>query len=191
MSDDAGERGAKAAWQNQQTETDTMAIETIRAKLKAMQAKYRRSLYLAAAATAAGLILTAIEWRTLPDPVTRAGIALMAAGWLVFLYQHYHRTTARFEVEYSTASAGFLRGLLSDALRTTQGGWVRLALPLVPGLAVLLTAQVLKHPAFSWTQYAPILLLLVLWLIAMPILQRRAGRRIRREIDELDALRAE
>ncbi len=190
MTNEAGDGGIKAAWQNQNTEMDTMTLETIRTKVKGVRTKYRRSLFLGAATTAAGLFLVGLEWRTLPDPATRTGIALMAVGWLVFLYQLYRRTTARFEAEYATTSAGFLRELLSDALRTTQGGWILLTLPLAPGAVVLLAALALKHPGFSWTQYAPAALLFVVWLVVMPLLQHRAARKIKREIKELDALQS-
>jgi hypothetical protein len=190
MTNDAPDNGIKAVWRNQKPETDDMTLETIRAKLEAMQAKFRRSLFIGAVAAAAGLFVVGLEWQTLPDPLTRLGFVLMAAGWLVFLYQLYRRTTARFEAKYATASAGFLRELLGDALRTTRGGWVLLTLPLVPGVIVLLTALALKHPAFTWTQYAPVAILFAVWLVVMPILQYRAARRIRREIAELDALQA-
>jgi hypothetical protein len=190
MTNDMPNSGIKAVWQNQKTEMNEMTLETIRTKLKDKRTNYRRSLFIGAATAAAGLFLVGLEWRTLPDPLAQIGFALMAAGWLVFLYLLYRRTTARFETEYATTSAGFLRELLGDALRTTQGGWILLTFPLAPGAIVLLTELALRHPGFTWTQYAPVALLFAAWFVVMPILQHRAARRIKREIAELDALQS-
>ncbi|HEY2069259.1 MAG TPA: hypothetical protein VGG48_06870 [Rhizomicrobium sp.] len=188
MTNEIPDGSIKAVWQTQKTEMETMTLEIIRDKLAGMQTKFRRSLFIGAATAATGLLAVGLEWHALPDPLTRLGFALMAAGWLVFLYLIYRRTTARFETEYTATSTGFLRELLSDALRMARGGWVLLTLPFAPGVIVLLTVLAGRHPGANWTQYLPIAVLFAVWLIVMPILQRRSARRIEREIAELDAL---
>ncbi|MGR4865640.1 hypothetical protein [Caulobacter sp. LARHSG274] len=174
------------AWRGQPMEHTPMSLEEIQANVRKAQDRSKRNLALAAIVVALGLFVAGTEWRAVPTPLMRIGVALMAIGWVAVLAGAYRSVSSAPANDSAQACANFLRERLRRALRTAQGGWLVLALPLLPGVAVLLLA-LSRNPAADAAHFAPIGLLGATWLIAMLVIQRRAAGRLRREIAELDA----
>jgi len=184
----------KSVWQNQKTEGIRMSADDLRRKAKQFHGKILwRNLreYLAVLAVAA---LFGFEfWRT-TDVLARAGFALTIAGMLYLVWQLYRKGSSRAlpaEMGLASGLEFFKRELERQRdLLQNVGKWY--LGPLVPGLAIITIASArsnpghLRHFALFLALYS---LIVAFIFVSIWKFNRRAARKLQRQIEELDALK--
>jgi len=182
----------KTVWQNQRLEATQMSIEEIRSKARSFERKIRRRNlreYLASAFIAAAFAFFA--WR-FPLPVMRVGFIAVAVGALCFAFELDRRGSLQTEPKElgTTASLDFYIRQLERQRNLLDQSWKRM-LWLVPGMIVLIAGAMMIGPIRNT---APFIVLAVLWTATWLWMMLRRNKRkalaLRREIDELAALRS-
>src|SRR5512140_1084021 len=80
-------------WQNQPVENTPMPLEEIRRMAQQFEKRIQRRNLREYIAGGAGLVIFAIYLFIFPNPMARAGSALIIAGALCVLFQIYRRAT--------------------------------------------------------------------------------------------------
>ena len=186
----------QALWQAQPQESDPMTLEHIQAISRRLDRQTQWALIMTLLAVAVGFFVIGLGWQSTGDLLTRVTYVLCAAGLVGCAAVTYRVIHLRRD---PTEPGGmFLRRRLESNLSMSrgQGMWLIL-LPMAPGFATLcaLTARNAArnpHPHhFTGPQLAlnllPLVLLAAAWCVTLLIIQPRAIRRLRRDLDELNA----
>ncbi len=196
MSDPSSDQeDLKVLWQAQPQESDPMTLEHIQAISRRLDRNEQRRGFLVLAVTAAAFFLTGTAWQKFPDPMTRTTLALYALGvagcFATFFWM------MRLARDPSEPGGVFLRRRLERNLRQAGGRGLAILLPLAPWLISLVVEGFLKHrntpslPQLSVARLAlnllPVAVLAAAWLATLLIIRPRQLRRLRKDIEELDA----
>jgi hypothetical protein len=115
-----------------------------------------------------------------------AGSLLMIAGAAVVAWQLHARASATPPNPGATGTLGYHLTALKRQRDALKAVWLWYVGPLIPGFAVLFAGAWL-NPAADKVVLAVIQSVVVLVLIGVLALNRRAARRMQREIDRLEA----
>ena len=176
-------------WQNQPVENTPMPLEEIRKKARQFEKRInRRNLreYIGGAVSLAVFTYYIFKF---PNPVVRAGCALIIAGTLCILLQIYKRATpGRLPADMAlTASLEYHRRELVRQRDLLRSVWWWYLGPLVPGLVVFAAGIAPRRGAAAVINALPFfcILGLVIWL------NHRAAQVLDRRIAELENLESQ
>jgi hypothetical protein len=176
----------KTVWQHQQTEVQTMSVETLRARADAFHRKTRLRNMIGFAVCAGSAVFLAFAASQAPTDVIRAADLIMVAGavwmgwWIGRLWPS--------ELPEGQVTGVQLLDFQRAALRRQRTSFARLMFlggPMLIGLAVGIAGLALKAGRGELT---PILAFLGVWLLAAWWLNHRHQSKLQRQIEELDAL---
>lgn len=192
MSDPSSEHeDLMALWQGQSQETDPMTLETIKAISRRLDGTERRAMIVMALATAVAFFVVGQAWQKVADPMIRMMFALYGLGVLGCMALIYRAIPRQSD---PTEPGGvFLRRRLEQYLRLASGWNLTTLLPLAPWLVSLVVVAALKPlpPHFVgpqlWLRLLPVAVLAVAWLGLLLLDRPRRIRRLRRDLDELNA----
>ena len=182
----------KALWQGQDTETKVMSVDAIRTRAARFTFRRRLSYLFSFALIAVEVVMFGRYALILPDVGARIGMlaVLVGLGW----------TTARFSLGWpgkfpdAKASGGTLLEFHRTELQRQQVNFASMMVTVGPLLLAILfsmTLAVLNDPRRRWLNIVPVLVLMAIWLVAAWFMSRRAERRRREKLAELDATRIE
>ena len=180
----------KALWKGQETEHPTMTTQAIRA-LARNHGTHVRDRF------AMGLVLIAVEAAFFGVMALRArnawilgGDVAVLAGLVWMTWRLGRKLPGRLPGASASASAliDFHRAELER--QQTNYRWLLLSAgPIIAGLLVMVYGFHVLRPQAGLTRFAPFFILLVSWFVAGWFIQRRQARRLRAQIDELDAMK--
>jgi intracellular septation protein A len=180
-------------WQNQPMEPFTMSLEQIRHKAQEYQ---KRARFKALAAMIVGVYLSlCFGWifSRVHEVVPCIGWAILSLWGLYVAYQAYRWIWPRrlMPAAALSASVEFYRSELEKQLNFNRHTWGRsglafcllgLALALIPPLI-----QSIESPRLL-LNFAPFLILLVIFFISLPYIRRQDKEKLQEEIEQLRAL---
>jgi len=180
-------------WQQQPTEKFKMSTEEIRNLAQEHRTKARlRAVF----SIAIGVVLGALFARSLVtsnELVSRIGFGLLCAYCIYFIYQAYRWTWPPHLGPDATASASlhYYRSELERSRDYGQHIWRRAGLTfLFLSMAVVLAPGLigaLKAPRLLWN-FAPVVVLLIIWLVLFLRGRKRQRAKLQQKIDELRGL---
>jgi hypothetical protein len=167
-------------WQGLRREHAIMSVEEVRSKAQAVEARARRTLFVAMSVGAVVVGLSGlVVFRTGMTPVRWIAGGIMAVT-VISVYQAYSRIWSRHSLTPETAVAGcidFYRQELTAQYNSLQLIW-RLMLPLVVFTFLLWSA------VFHTSRFVPRYFLFAVLLVILVERRREAGR-VRRKLAEL------
>jgi hypothetical protein len=179
----------KQLWRAQPNDGPDMGLDLVRRRVAAQSARVVRSRWILGAIALAGVMLSSAAAYTLHQPLLRLGELLLAAGFVGVFLVGWSRTMTASSSDEASECVAYLRDRLIAQRRFNRGGWVLMVAPLLPGLVVLLGGQFWLAGGALLPRLGPVVLLLLVWGGAMLIGLRRARRRVKVEMAELDRLR--
>ena len=188
---------AKEAWQASVAEATLPTLDAMRTATDGFYRIVRRRNRIEYSASALVVIVFTAYVFLLPSPVARIGAAMVVIGTLVMTWQLYRRASAAEPPAAETALPLIVHQRAQlvrqhDALAKI-GRWY--ILPFMPGLLLMILAPVVEGGPQILRQFtaANFVSIAVVSLIVGGIwwLNRRAARRLRKAIEELDELRQE
>ena len=187
----------RALWQAQSQETDPMTLEHIQAISRRLDLQTQRGTIVILLLVAGAFFITGVGWQKAHDLLTQTMYLLYAGGivgcaCVAFRLKNLTR-------DPTEPGGTFLRRRLEHNLRMSGGRGALLVLaPMTPGFVALSAVSIrnmqryaphLRH--LTGAQLAmnmlPLLLLAAAWCMTLMIIRPRAMRRLRRDLDELDA----
>ena len=192
MSDPSSEDNTmKQLWQNQPTEGVRMSIAEVQAKASAFHSKiwWRNIREYAAAA----FVVLFFGYRMLgvTDLLVRAGMALIIAGTCYLTWQLHLRGSSR-QLPKEAGLSSFIEFQRRELIRQRDmltSLWSWYLGPLLPGLVLMIVAIGRADPGHLqhiWLVTEAYLAAILLVFLAIDRLNKRAARRLQRQIDELD-----
>jgi hypothetical protein len=178
----------KRLWQDQPKEGPEMGLEQVKIRLRRYEARtLRQRVMIVAVGVAAVAIMAAVATQPL-EPGAMVGSALLLGGIVGVMVLGWRRLSPKPPGDDAAACVAFLRERLLESRRLARGGWGWMLVLLLPGIAVRYAT--LAHAAGAqWlSRMGPLVALFLLWLVVMLLTQRRAARRVDRELAELDRL---
>jgi hypothetical protein len=181
----------KQVWQSQPTEGVRMSVAEVHAKASAFQRKiWGRNLREYAAAA---IVVVFFGYRFLQtlDPFIRAGMALIIAGTCYLTWQLHVRGSSR-ELPKEAGLSSFIEFQRSQLIRQRDmlsNLWSWYLGPLLPGMVVLMVAvghATAGRVSHAWLFTAIYLGIVAVAFGAIDLLNKRAARRLQRQIEELD-----
>jgi hypothetical protein len=175
-------------WQNQPLEKIPMPIEEIRKKAQQFEKRVGRRNLREYAGGALAIAIFTFDLFKFPNPVARAGSALIIAGTLFVLFQIYRRGTPRkAPLDLApVASVEYYRRELVRQRDLLRSVWLWYVGPFVPGLIVFAIGVTPRQAAVAGAliNAVPLAALLgsIIWL------NHRAANRLDRQIAELENL---
>ena len=178
-------------WQSQPTEGVHMSIAEIQTKASKFQTTIRwRNLREYAAAA---LVVLFFGYRMLgtADPLVRAGMALIIAGTCYLTWQ-LHRKGSESQLPKDAGLSSFIDFQRSQLVRQRDmllSLWSWYLGPLLPGMVLMIVAIGRANPGHVkhiWLVTSVYLAVILLVFLAIDRLNKRAARRLQRQIDELD-----
>jgi hypothetical protein len=177
----------KKLWQNQEAEKVTITIDEIRKRAARFERRIRRrniAEYGGAGAVIVMFALAALRnpgWRAIPQ-------YLLILGVIYAMVQLHRRASARFLTAdvARTASIRWHREELERQRAAVRGVWSWYLLPLVPGLIAILIVAAIQHGVNAFWYVSCFGFPVV--LAAIWALNRRAARRLDRQIEELRSI---
>ncbi len=185
------DREMRELWQDQKTEGVRMSV----AEVQANAGKFQRSIrsrnareYVAAAVV---VVFFGFEFWRAGDMLVRTGFVLLIAGVVYMVWQLHARGSSKTIPKDAGLSSyvDFQRRELErqrDALRSV---WSWYLAPLVPGMAVLLTAFGLANPGRSphiWLVVGIEAFVMGAMCFLIAKLNGTAARKLQRQIDDLE-----
>ena len=162
-----------------------MTLEEIHALARGFDRRSRRVLAFTAISFTLGAFIYGQVWETHHDVLSRTGLALTLAGVLMCGYLGF---SAHFRQRDPAQTAGaYLRLQLQSSLRRARGGWLVSLAALLPGLVILIAATVRTYHGPLWALFLPEVLIVLMMAFAV-LNSRRAAKRLKRELEELDHL---
>jgi uncharacterized membrane protein YedE/YeeE len=172
-----------------------MTLEHIQAISRRLDRNEQRLLLLMLTVAALFFFGLGLAWQKAPDLLMRVTFALDGLGLAGCFTVSYRITHLKRD---PTEPGGlFLRRRLEHYLRLSGGRSAVAALPLVPGMIALIVVAFMHHgqapprPHLAGLQVAlnflPIVLLAAVWLATLLYYLPRSVRRLRRDLDELNA----
>ncbi len=180
----------KALWRDQEQESGPMTIEHIHARAFQSRVRSRNVIEYAACAI---VIAVFIGYAAIfPNALLKLGSVMTALGAAFTAWQLHRRASAKSLPTNASAvsSLAFHREELArqrDAVRSVA--WWYIA-PYAPGLGVFMGGLAQTLPDGSRGALVPLGALILVYVVAHTILNRRAAKRLQREIDDIDALMA-
>lgn len=170
-------------WQKHGAEQQPVSEDDIRQRARDNVSALRRKIVREYIATTALVIVCAWRLMAIHDPLLRLGCWLLVAGGCTYLLRAHKRVwrSARGGEAGTTHCLDFYRREL-----TRRYDLVRRIAPLLPGMAVLLFSvaiNAIRKPS-TWFIFLPVLLFTAAG-IALGIRERR---KLRRELDWIDAI---
>src|ERR1035441_557409 len=187
---------AQAIWQNHSTEEITMSLEQFRHKAKYLQVKARWTAIANYVTYCAALAFLGFQYTRVPNPISRAGLVLLAAGALYVVWRAHKQLWPLSPAPNISASTGLeaYRRELQRSRDHSRNVW-RMVAPLIPGSIVFalpgiapLLRKVLENPKVVLTNALPFCVLFAIWLVFLLPVRRRKLRKIEGEIATLDQL---
>jgi Flp pilus assembly protein TadB len=180
------------AWQSQPTEGVRMSIAEVQARASAFQTKISRRNLREYAAAAIVVLFFGYRFAYTADPFIRGGMALIIAGTCYVVWQLHIRGAAR-EIPKEAGLSSFIDFQRQQLIRQRDmltNLWSWYLGPLLPGMVVLMVA--VGHATAGRVPHAWLLTVIYLGIVtavfgAIDRLNKRAARRLQRQIDELDA----
>jgi hypothetical protein len=196
MSDPSSEHeNLKALWQGLPQESDPMSLEHIQAISRRLDRNEQRSGLVMLAVAALGFFMLGLVWQNAPDLMMRVTYALNGLGMAGCFAITYRM--GRLKRDPTEPGGVFLRRRLEHFLRLSGGRSFVAALPLIPGIVALIVVGFIGHehapprPHLTGLQVAlnflPIVLLAAIWLAVLLYYAPRSVRRLRCDLDELNA----
>jgi hypothetical protein len=197
MSDPSSEHDElQALWQAQPQESDPMTLENIQAIDRRLDRRAQQRAIVLFLMVGLAFFITGQGWQGAHDLLTRAMYVLYAAGMMGCAYVAYRITNLRRDP--SEPGGTFLRRRLEHSLRMGGGkGAGLILLPFAPAVvamcAVLIRKASIAPPSghlsgaqMVWN-WVPLVVLAAAWIVVLLIIRPRAIRRLRRDLDELNA----
>ena len=196
MSADNSDRDLKALWQDQTPETDPMTLDHIRAISRRLDRQTQLALVVGVLSVAFGFFVFGQQWQRTEDLLTRVTFALYGFGiagcaWLTYRIMYLRRDPAE-------PGGVFLRRRLERYLQMARGRHLVILLPLAPAMVsvtVLAGRNMARlphpHPVGGVAlalRMAPLVVLAAAWLVTLMVVQPRRVDRLKRDLDELNAL---
>jgi hypothetical protein len=193
MASEPPENDIRSKWQNQPNETTRMSVEELRQKAWKLQRKARREVLLLYGIALLFVVFFGRAFVRSHETLSRIGLGLLIVSALYLPYQAQKRLWPRnpaAEVASTTGLESYRREL-ERRRDYTRHIW-RLLGPLLFGLGVFLLPAVIKAFKNSglWLNILPVAVLLVFWATLAIPLRKRQLRKLRRELDALDALKS-
>jgi hypothetical protein len=186
----------QAIWQNQSTEEIQMSLERFKQKAEHLRVKARWMAIASDVTYLAALAFLGFQYTRVPNPISRAGLAILAAGSLYVAWRAHKQLWPLSPVPNLSATTG-LEAYKSELQRSrdhSRNVW-RMVAPLIPGAVVFalpvigpFLRKALEDPKVVLTNAVPICVLLAIWLVFLLPVRRRRLRKIQGEIDTLDQL---
>lgn len=192
MSDESSEdKSMKQLWQSQQTEGVRMSVAEVERRAGKFQRKiWWRNLREYAAA---GVVVGFFGYR-LPgtaDMLVRIGMGLIICGTCYLTWQLHRRGSSR-RLPTQAGLSSFIEFQRRELVRQRDmisNLWTWYLGPLLPGLVVMIVAMGRANPGhlkYIWLITAVYLGVILAVFLAIDRLNKRAARRLQRQIDELD-----
>jgi hypothetical protein len=188
MGDELGPDGMHDLWRNQPLEPVGISVDDLRRKAHLLEAKMRRGFRVMAVL----MILSAAGYAWFlyffPRTVHRIGASLTLAGYLYCAYQLYKRgSLGKAPPDAASATGATYRAELGRQRGFCLDAWRTFLLPFVPGPAVFIMGFLVPEQGVVKAVVLTAALILSPFVLAVPMLRRKA-RTLQREIDELDSL---
>ena len=186
----------QAIWQNQSTEEIKMPLEQFRHKAEYLRLKARWTAIANYAAYLAALAFLGFQYTRVPNPISRAGLVLLAAGSLYVVWRAHKQLWPLSPPPNLSAVTG-LEAYQRELQRSrdhSRNVW-RMVAPLIPGSIVFalpgiapLLRKAIEDPKVVLTNALPFCVLFASWLVFLLPVRRRRLRKIEGEIATLDRL---
>jgi hypothetical protein len=171
-----------------------MTLEQFRQKAQRLRATARGMAIATDVMFAAGIVLMGLEYTKISNPISRAGLALLAAGMSYAIWQaHKQLWPAPLDPNASIGLEAYRREL-ERARDYARFVWKRTA-PIMPGAIVFalpgiapLLRMIARDPKMVLTNSMPFCIMLAIWFVLVLPARRRRLRKIQRELDTLDGL---
>src|ERR1017187_7561827 len=186
----------QAIWQNQSTEEIQMSLERFKQKAEHLRVKARWMAIASDVTYLAALAFLGFQYTRVPNPISRAGLVIIAAGSLYVAWRA-HKQLWPLSGAPSISTTTGLEAYKSELERSrdhARNVW-RMVAPLIPGAVVFalpvigaFLRKALEDPKVVLTNALPIGVLLVIWLVFLLPVRTRKLRKMQAEIDTLDQL---
>jgi hypothetical protein len=186
----------QAIWPNQSAEEVQMSLEGFKQKAEHLHVKARWLAVAGDVTYFAALAFLGFQYTKVPNPTSRVGLAILAAGSLYVAWRAHKQLWPRSTASDLSATTG-LKAYKSELQRSREHSrnvW-RMVAPLIPGAVVFALPvtgpslrKALEEPKVVLTNALPVCVLLAIWLVVLLPVRRRKLRKIQGEIDLLDQL---
>ncbi len=169
-----------------------MSVAEVHAKASSFQSRIRWRNFREYAASAIVVLFFGYRFMQTVDPLIRTGMALIIAGTCYVVWQLHVRGSSSELPKVAGVSSfiDFQRGQLIRQRDMLTHIWSWYLGPFVPGLVLTMVAIGRANPHHLpnvWLQTALNLGIVLAVFLAVAWLNKRAARRLQRQIDELDA----
>jgi hypothetical protein len=185
----------KALWQAQPKESDPMSLEHIQAISRRLDRSEQRTMMIMFFFGALVFFHVGQQWQQTDDVLTRVMWALWGLGFAGCLVSYF--LMMRIRRDPTEPGGVFLRRRIERSLGLTQGKDFLTLLPLVPWFLSMIAIGIVKHgqmphrpgltPETQALFWIPLMLLAALWVGVIAYFRPRQVRRLRRDLDELNA----
>jgi Flp pilus assembly protein TadB len=181
----------KKVWQSQPTEGVRMSVAEVQAKASVFHNTIRWRNIREYVASAIVVLFFGYRFIETTDPFSRAGMALIIAGTCYLVWQLHRRGSAHGLPKEAGLSSfiDFQRSQLIRQRDMLTHIWRWYLGPLVPGLVITIVAigrASQRHSPYVWPQTVLNLGIVLAVFLGIAWLNKRAARRLQRQIDELD-----
>jgi hypothetical protein len=186
----------QALWHNQSIEEMKMSLGQFKQKAEHLRVKARWTAITNYVTYLAALVFLGFQYTRVPNPISRAGLVLLAAGSLYVVWQAHKRLWPLSPAPSAPATTGLdaYRRELQRSRDHSRNVW-RMVAPLIPGsIAVALPAiapllrKAEEDPKVVLSNALPFCVLFAILLVFLLPVRRRRLRKIQGEIDTLDRL---
>ena len=185
----------QALWQGQPQEADPMTLEHIQAISRRLDRNEQRRMLIMAATGALVFFIAGQQWQRTEDTLMRTMWALWGLGYAgCMVVFHLMMRLRRDPIE---PGGVFLRRRIERSLGLASGRNLLGLLPMIPWFVAMMAIWFTEPGRMPHTpqptpeklalNWIPVLVLAALWLGVMMYFQPRAIRRLRRDLDDLDA----
>jgi len=193
MSEESSQdRRVKELWQGQPTEGVRMSVEQVQASAGSFQRKIQWRNAREYVAAVAVIVFFGYEFaRAGGALLVRIGFSLLIAGMFYLIWHMLSRGSGRQLPKDAGLSSyiEFQRHELERQRDLLRNVWSWYLGPLIPGLAVLITAYALANPAhwkYQGLFIAGYVLFVAAFFVGIAKLNAGAARKLQKQIDELD-----
>ena len=175
-------------WRNQKLEKQAMNVAAVRARAEILQRRTRLSRLLALSLTPASIAFVAwVVWMT-PLPMAKLGVAITLGTTFLAVWNMFRPRLMKMRAPPPESSAATLIAFQRDSLIEQRKSLLHPLLISAPALVggALVTVAVFSR-GFQLVAAAPMVLLSIA-VIALWFSQRRQAKRLKGELDALDAL---
>jgi hypothetical protein len=180
----------KALWQGQEKESPTMTAIAMRALARNYVDSFRARIWLGVTVAIFEVFLFGLQaWRA-PNDIFRAGDMIIMAGGVWMIWRIVAKRPGRLPPpEASTATLIEFHCAQLERQPTGASWMATTAAPIFLGMIVVLVGMQRARPNMSRVNFAPFLVLVIVWWIWALVLQKRQAKRRAEQIAEMDQLR--